>query len=378
MTTPIASHDLSNLILRIYEGARSLDLWPDILQDIATAFGDYGANLYWTTPESGARLIVSPTLAEGLIEYSEKWLNRDTRAKILIDNMNLTSSRSMCVSQYMTDEEMDADPHFVEFLYKWNLKDGAVTFLMPERNVLMWLVIQRQRDRPNFRPEELDLLTDLGRHVENALYLAMELTEARLKVEGLGQGFDMIDIAVFGVNRQNQIGYTNRLARRLLEQLGEAGIERLFEQVPAAQRDASRLLAIEDRSGSDIEATRSLPGGAHIYVDNRSGLRLLVRVIPLSSGFEGELFGLSELLMMVAPMTGDRQVDHSVVRDALDLTAAEARLAAIIATGISLDDAAEKIGVTRETARTMLKRVFQKTNTSRQHELTALILNLRG
>lgn len=55
------------------------------------------------------------------------------------------------------------------------------------------------------------------------------------------------------------------------------------------------------------------------------------------------------------------------------LTNAEARLAACIADGYSLEQCRENIGVTLATARSYLKQVFQKTETRRQAELVGLI-----
>jgi DNA-binding CsgD family transcriptional regulator len=55
------------------------------------------------------------------------------------------------------------------------------------------------------------------------------------------------------------------------------------------------------------------------------------------------------------------------------LRPAEAKLAALIASGISLEAAAERLGVARDTARNQLKAVFTKTDTHRQAELVALL-----
>ena len=56
------------------------------------------------------------------------------------------------------------------------------------------------------------------------------------------------------------------------------------------------------------------------------------------------------------------------------LTPAEARLALAVADGLSPTDAAEQLGITVQTARTHLKRVFHKTATTRQAELVKLVL----
>lgn len=61
---------------------------------------------------------------------------------------------------------------------------------------------------------------------------------------------------------------------------------------------------------------------------------------------------------------------------AFALTPAEARLAALLATGCSLEDAGDALGITRETARSRIKAIFQKTDTNRQGQLVALLASL--
>ena len=56
------------------------------------------------------------------------------------------------------------------------------------------------------------------------------------------------------------------------------------------------------------------------------------------------------------------------------LTQAEAKLAVQLAGGVSLEEAAEHLGVSIHTARTHLKAVFAKTSARRQPELVAMLL----
>jgi DNA-binding CsgD family transcriptional regulator len=56
------------------------------------------------------------------------------------------------------------------------------------------------------------------------------------------------------------------------------------------------------------------------------------------------------------------------------LTPAEERLATLLAQGESLKEAAEGLGISRNTAATQLKSVFQKTGVHRQSDLVRLVL----
>jgi DNA-binding CsgD family transcriptional regulator len=58
------------------------------------------------------------------------------------------------------------------------------------------------------------------------------------------------------------------------------------------------------------------------------------------------------------------------------LTPAEARVAALIGSGLSPRQAAEKLGISEGNVRTTLKHVFTKVGVSRQSELAVLLTKL--
>jgi len=58
------------------------------------------------------------------------------------------------------------------------------------------------------------------------------------------------------------------------------------------------------------------------------------------------------------------------------LSRAEARLAALLGSGVPLAEAAERLSIRYETARTQLKSIFVKTDTHRQADVVALFARL--
>jgi DNA-binding CsgD family transcriptional regulator len=66
----------------------------------------------------------------------------------------------------------------------------------------------------------------------------------------------------------------------------------------------------------------------------------------------------------------------AILAKTFHLTPAEAKLACVIARGASPEIAAGELKISRETARNQLKSVFAKTDTHRQSELVALILQV--
>lgn len=123
--------------------------------------------------------------------------------------------------------------------------------------------------------------------------------------------------------------------------------------------------------------TRSPATCAPVVIEREGAPWLLVDAIPVTA-FGTDLFSAGRLILTLTDLTAPSMPDVTVLKIAFGLTRAEARLAMEIASGSSLDVAAANLGNGRETARTQLKAVFAKTNTSRQAELASVLARLRG
>ena len=79
-------------------------------------------------------------------------------------------------------------------------------------------------------------------------------------------------------------------------------------------------------------------------------------------------------LVLISDPERDRDIAASELARLYGLTPTEAKLALALLDGYGLDSAARQLSIGRNTARTHLKRIFEKTRTHRQAELVALIL----
>jgi DNA-binding CsgD family transcriptional regulator len=74
-------------------------------------------------------------------------------------------------------------------------------------------------------------------------------------------------------------------------------------------------------------------------------------------------------LLILLDLSEQRPSPPRLLATSFDLTAAEAKLAALIGAGETVERAAERLGISKLTAQTQLKAVFSKTDTHRQAEL---------
>jgi DNA-binding CsgD family transcriptional regulator len=80
-------------------------------------------------------------------------------------------------------------------------------------------------------------------------------------------------------------------------------------------------------------------------------------------------------MLVIMPLSGTAVAPSSLVQALFDVTPAEARVALALGEAASVDDAARRLGVSRETVRSHLRAIFSKTGVSRQ---SALVRSLAG
>jgi DNA-binding CsgD family transcriptional regulator len=98
---------------------------------------------------------------------------------------------------------------------------------------------------------------------------------------------------------------------------------------------------------------------------------LIFHLLPMEGSF-GSTFGI-----LVVTTLDTRDVPSTnLVERLFALTPAEARVAALIGSGLSPRQAAEKLGISEGTVRTVLKHVFTKVGVSRQSELAVVLTKL--
>lgn len=178
---------------------------------------------------------------------------------------------------------------------------------------------------------------------------------------------DRINLAAAVLRREERVVQLNRQCERLL------GASLTLQGGRLVARDRSS----NERLRKAIAAVFSFRGNAsHAHAECGLIMRepqspILFRVLPLGrSPFDGK--PPYALLMFSSPQL-QSAVDPGLLSRALDLTPAQARVARQLATGASLDTAAARLGIKKETARNHLKQIFFRTGTCRQGQLIALL-----
>jgi DNA-binding CsgD family transcriptional regulator len=208
------------------------------------------------------------------------------------------------------------------------------------------------------------------------LRLGIRLINAEAAQLAFSDALARLGTGVFLVNDAGRVIFANPAAERLAGD-GLVVLQGRLTARSASQREAlNAALAMAVGRGPEAFAQAPKPVLLH-GLD--AGRFLALYVLPMrspSGGAVERLLADASAIVVTTASRADEPIDPALARDLLGLTLSEARLAALVGSGLGPRDASEKLGITEETARTTLKRVFAKAGVSRQNELAALLTRL--
>lgn len=356
----------------IYAATLEPASWPAALQATADLTGDVGAILIFNRDDGTYGVIETDTLKHLLPQYRENWSHRDIRA-IRASERNYFFDRDIITdSDVLSDAEIETDPFYADFLAEYGLKYFAAIMVSPDPHVEVAVSVQRRRDRPRYSEGELDALRRLGPHIENALRISIRLMDSELTKLELGEALGRLGIGVFALDSLGRVTFSNTSANNLL---GD-GIEVVQGRLRVNQSSGVGATSVE--LVQSLDKVSDMPPRP-IMVHRQSSHRpLAVYVLPVHEPRHPGASFLTHVraLLIVVDLEPGEPPDPALVRDLLGLTLGEARVASLVGAGLAPREAAERLKIAEETARSVLKRVFVKTGVSRQSELVALMARL--
>lgn len=233
----------------------------------------------------------------------------------------------------------------------------------------------RLRSRNSLSEDMPDFRQLLDQHLRLAMQISEKMSVISHQQHLLQQAFDRLADAMFFLGRNRRVLIANRAAYALIED--DDGLSLVNGTLTAALRPtADRLRSLI----SSIDASQTGPSRQFdaLPIPKRSGGRPLhLLAMAAVSGMEDHLTpflaGRPSVFLVVSDPDRQAALPEDRLSAIFGLTPAEARLAAALAGGLSVNDYAEKVGITENTARWTLKQVQTKTDCRRQLDLARLL-----
>lgn len=270
------------------------------------------------------------------------------------------------------DEEFHTSEQYKNTCEPWGIHSDGASILDKNRDKMTICAFLRFSGQSEINEDLLCLMAVLNTHYCRAMTLHTRLDKLE---QALLQSSNMLDLIEFGVvfyGRQANPIFVNVAAQRILDE--KDGIAINADGLKFLDPQANRI--IQDMLG--ILYDPKLPLGA-----KSGGIVVIPRVsrakpysallVPLPGGKTAGIESATVAIFLFDPsIRSTAAIDLFVA--SYDLSRPEAELAHFLALGDSLEDAAARRGVSRNTAKTQLQSIFAKTETNRQSELVSLLL----
>jgi DNA-binding CsgD family transcriptional regulator len=268
-----------------------------------------------------------------------------------------------------TRGELHRSRFHADFLRGADLEHGMGLFLGNDSDrSLVVLTINRSGRHGCFTDEERELARTLLPHLRNAYALHSRMRALHGLQHAYRATLDRLEKPVFLVSRSGSVVFANESARQL-EALGTCLQVRNGKPVAVHQPDDVLLGAALARVVSGATAGDSLPLPMH---DRKGEISALLTICPTPPSVYADPQRGNVAAAVFVRALQPRVVPEDV-RVAFGLTGAEFRLARKLAGGSTLEDASEHLGISKNTARTQLRGLFEKTGTHRQSDLVAVL-----
>ena len=263
--------------------------------------------------------------------------------------------------------ELECSGFYNELLAKHGLKWWAVVGFWAGPS-LWGLAFQRSADQGSFGDFEKRALVPLAQRLTETATLSKAV--GKVVLSGMTSALHLVSQPALALDRFGLVLDMNAAVEPILDDEINIRHRRLCVHNKRAKLQLDALVD-QMRTTPDTSALSVSP----IAVQRLTKPPVVIRVLPVDGAARTPFLGARALLLLTD--LGRKSRPHlEMLAVTFGLSPAETRLASVIATGLSTEQAAEELGITRATARNQLKAVFAKTGTHRQAELAALLARL--
>ena len=359
----------SGMLGNLYQGPLESTPWQSFLNELNQFLEAKYVTFILRPPSDqseGLMVNTNGSSAEVVASYNQYYFNLDPF-------VDLPSGQVVILEEFVSKEQWLASEFYRNFLEPVGVFHILGADIRTSDGALCRIRVSRGVESPGFTDHDKALLAHFVPHLERSVALHTQINRIETERNLYAGAVDQFAVGTIILDEAGKILQTNQVAEHLLREKDGLKISADSLQVgtPRDCQEFRRLVkqALQSQKGAQpsvVEAMRvQRPSG-------RADLGIIVRSVPLSEWNEGK--HCPSVVIFVSDPEQESRAPQEIVKALFDLTPAEAQLAMLLANGLTLDEASEELGISRNTARAHLRSTFSKTGVTRQTMLVRLIL----
>jgi DNA-binding CsgD family transcriptional regulator len=355
-----ADKDLPALLAQLFASLLDDEPWSAFLDSLAAASGANWVTLMLAPKEAG-----QPGLF--LTPGGDFAVGADYQTRLFaIDPFTGLPDGQVChFRDFVSEGVLAQNAAYHEFIQQIGTDETLGLDIAGTARLQLRLRLTRAPDARKFDQADAERLQSIEPHLRVALAIFERLAAVETEQFIYASAAAQIAVGTIILDRVGNVLRINAPASAFLERKDGVALRRnaVVLAAPGLQRQLQAFLA-GPPDHNQITLRISRPSGAPDF--------LLVAGHVAGPNYVVAAGGPAVVLFITSPAAASR-IPVDAVRERLGLTPAEAAVAAHLAEGVSLTDAASRLGVSRNTVRAHLRAIFAKTGVQRQGQLVHLV-----
>ena len=362
----------------VYGAAYEPDLWVRVMERVADRIGGDGGVLTQFSMVDGSGAMVLSRLDPAILPVYFERFSLDNPLSNVDDAYAYLKDwqpRIVTDEDWMPKEKLVSTVYYNEFLVPQDIHSTVMIRLAAEGVNVSAISLTRSHRKPQFGAEDLRYVQWLHPHLIRSFNLGRSFAAARQFTSNLADALGHSEHAVFLLGDDGRIRFANGAAEALTG-LG-AGLRIVSGHLTTADGDAARALAALVVAATSADPALRRGGSLAVPTrDRRLPLSLTVAPVPVErvSVFDAR----PAAIICVTDLEAGISPPEQKLRALFGLTGAETRVALALFEGASPQEAAGQLGLSVNTVRVHLAKVFDKTGVNRQSELVRLMMRTVG
>ncbi|MCR6736273.1 MAG: LuxR family transcriptional regulator [Afipia sp.] len=364
----VDNETLSSIIGDIYDCVLNPDGWPDVLIRVTqTLDAAYTTIALAGTSDNHGRFAAQspwdPERMRALQDYSFDDIP-GLKAAVVGDIDTPLSTLSI-----MSESELQQTPFFQNWAGPQGLRAGCITKFVHTPDRIGLLGVTTWADRDIVTAEDQRFLALLSPHLRRAALIGDLLDNMRVTTHLFRDTLQSLAVPVVLTDSEGAILYANTSAERMFAAGGPILRQGKTIQAQNPSIGGALLQAIAS-AASDVSLGSK---GIGLPVSATGKPPAVAYVLPLTQGTARAAFQPACAAVFVSTTTSASPLPEAVLTTLFELTPAEARVLVTIGGGMSPSKSAVSLGVSENTLKTHLNRIYAKTGRSRQADLVKLV-----
>lgn len=357
----------------IYDAALVPERWPGVLERIGDLMNGSAVMFGVHAADGATSFVTSSRLDPAYMELFRARYDEPSSNQVLCGMLELPAGVPVLEADWNERDEFFRSGVYNDLIRPLGLRDGAMAVITRGADHLVPLSVMQRRNAELFGEEDRQLLQLLLPHLKRAAQIFLRIGMIEAQRGALQETLDRLPLGVVLLDAAGRVLQLNKAAEAITAagdglRVGRDGLQAAD---PGETRSLRRLVA---GAAATSRGTGTAAGGAMGLSRPSGALPLSVLVAPLAGERLASGPGWPAAVVFLSDPEQKEAAPADVLVRLYSLTRAEAKLAGKLLEGKELTEAAAELGVTMNTARTHLKRVFDKTGMQRQADLVRLLL----